>query len=108
MYKVNTIISRFHTESSDIDQSIGSAVSVYGMSHGRNLLKKDAEDAKAGVDFYTNGYNNPYCRVWTHHHQYDDISKLIRPFTDEMVHQLLLVIYKKIGHLSGVKLAQNV
>lgn len=53
------------------------------MSHGRNLLKKDAEDAKAGVDFYTNGYNNPYCRVWTHHHQYDDISKLIRPFTDE-------------------------
>lgn len=83
MYKVNTIISRFHTESSDIDQSIGSAVSVYGMSHGRNLLKKDAEDAKAGVDFYTNGYNNPYCRVWTHHHQYDDISKLIRPFTDE-------------------------
>lgn len=83
MYKIDTIISRFHTESSDINQSIGSAVSVYGMSHGRNLLKKDAEDAKAGVDFYTNGYNNPYCRVWTHHHQYDDISKLIRPFTDE-------------------------
>lgn len=83
MYKIDTIISRFHTESSDINQSIGSAVSIYGMSHGRNLLKKDAEDAKAGVDFYTNGYNNPYCRVWTHHHQYDDISKLIRPFTDE-------------------------
>lgn len=83
MYKIDTIISRFHTESPNVDQSIGSAVSVYGMSHGRNLLKKDAEDAKAGVDFYTNGYNNPYCRVWTHHHQYDDISKLIRPFTDE-------------------------
>lgn len=82
-HKIDTIISRFHTESPNVDQSIGSAVSVYGMSHGRNLLKKDAEDAKAGVDFYTNGYNNPYCRVWTHHHQYDDISKLIRPFTDE-------------------------
>lgn len=81
--KIDTIISRFHTESSNVDQSIGSAVSVYGMSHGRNLLKKDAEDAKAGVNFYTNGYNNPYCRVWTHHHQYDNISKLLRPFTDE-------------------------
>lgn len=84
MYKVNTIISRFHTdEDSGVDQSIGSAVSIYGMSHGRNLLKKDAEDVKAGVNFYTNGYNNPYCRVWTHHHQYNDISKLIRPFTDK-------------------------
>lgn len=83
MYKIDTIISRFHTESPNTDQSIGSSVSVYGMSHGRNLLKKDAEDSKAGVDFYTNGYNNPYCRVWTHHHQYDNISKLIRPFTDE-------------------------
>lgn len=85
MYKIETIISRFHTECPNIalDQSIGSAVSLYGMSHGRNLLKKDAEDRKAGANFDKNGYNNPYCRVWTHHHQYDDISKLIRPFTDE-------------------------
>lgn len=82
-HKINTIISRFHTDGDDIDQGVGSAISMYGMSHGRNLLTKDAEDNKANTNFYKNGYNNPYCRVWTHHHQYNNVSRLIRPFTDE-------------------------
>lgn len=82
--KIDTIISRFHTEGeNNINPSLGSAVSSYGMSHGRNLLKKDAEDNVSSANFDKNGYDNPYCRVWTHHYQYDNISKLIRPFTDE-------------------------
>lgn len=80
--KIKTIISRFHTDN-DINKA-GDSTSSYGMSHGRNLLKKDAEDGNSkGSNFNVNGYSNPYCRVWTHHYQYDNISKLIRPFTDE-------------------------
>lgn len=45
-------------------------------SRGRNLLKKD----KTGM---TNGYENPFCRTWTYHHQYDTLDKLIRPLSDE-------------------------
>lgn len=88
--KIDTIISRFHTEGNVDTQDRGksglvngNASTRYGMSHGRNLLTKRAEDSKGNGNFNTNGYNNPYCRVWTHHHQYDNISKLIRPFTDE-------------------------
>lgn len=92
----------------------GSNRSRFGESRGRNLLKRDAEYAgqstsmgqeldsawrnfknrltlngfRGGIgsdnDYNINGYNNPYCRVWTHHHQYDKYSKTIRPFnTDE-------------------------
>ena len=46
------------------------------MSHGRNLKK-----AEKGYD---NGYLNPYCRVWTWHHQYKNVVKdTIRPFVDD-------------------------
>lgn len=45
-------------------------------SRGRNLLKKD----KTGM---THGYENPFCRTWTYHHQYDTLDKLIRPLSDE-------------------------
>ena len=89
---IDTLISRFHTSGdNDIDHNkktqLQSAVSQFGMSHGRNLLTKDAyelhkKENTQGVD-KTNGYENPYCRTWTHHHQYDNISKLIRPFSGE-------------------------
>ena len=74
--KINTIISRFHTEHAPGDYT--SAKSNFGLSHGRNLLTKNAE--RTGMGYNTNGYNNPYCRVWTHHYKYDNLMKRIRPF----------------------------
>lgn len=77
--KVNTIISRFHTDPNKPNSTLDNAKSKYGLSHGRNLLTKQAElgyNTKSA-----NGYDNPYCRVWTHHHQYDRYYKTIRPFS---------------------------
>ena len=80
--KINTIISRFGTAADSDSHNLiykGSKRTKYGESHGRNLLT--AESEKRGVSQYTfNGYNNPYCRVWTHHYQYDKYYKTIRPF----------------------------
>lgn len=82
--KINTIISRFHTDGgigggTDKINSSGDSKSKFGKSHGRNLLTKSAED-KGDGGYNINGYNNPYCRVWTHHYQYDRLFKRIRPF----------------------------
>lgn len=80
-HKISTLVGRFHTsrEVSREESAIDNAINpTYGNSHGRNLLKKNA-----GLEpDLTNGYNNPYCRVWTYHHQYDRAHKLIRPFTE--------------------------
>lgn len=78
LYK--TLIARFHTseDEGDLTNPIQTAVSKkYGMSHGRNLQKgsnskKDSEDKPS--------YDNPYCRVWTYHHQYHTAQDMIRPF----------------------------
>lgn len=76
--KLKSIISQFHTDPSvRYDGQVGSY--VYGESHGRNLLTKDAEDGHGGT-FY-NGFENPYCRVWTHHYKYDRLSKTMRANT---------------------------
>lgn len=79
--KLDTLVSRFHGDefeskngariNRDITQS---AISKYGVSHGRNLLKRKHEGIK------DNGYSNPYCRVWTYHHQYGTLNETIRPF----------------------------
>lgn len=74
----DTLIARFHsTNYPDTQKSpIQTAISnQYGLSHGRNLLKKSPSDS--------NGYDNPYCRVWTYHHQYNKLSRAIRPFGSE-------------------------
>ena len=75
--KYKTLVARFHTNSDDSKSSTNStqtAISkTYGMSHGRNLLKITPTTE--------NGYDNPYCRVWTYHHQYNQIQRLIRPFS---------------------------
>ena len=81
--KINTIISRFGTgtdgPSNKLKYNGRKGTEKYGESHGRNLLTASSE--KKGVSQYTfNGYNNPYCRVWTHHYQYDKYFKTIRPF----------------------------
>ena len=74
----DTLISRFHSDYIGLDGSRGNrdvtstSVSKYGMSHGRNLLKVKPTNE--------NGYNNPYCRTWTYHHQYSTLKDVIRPF----------------------------
>lgn len=76
--KYKTLIARFHTNSMDSrdpeDSTQTAFTNKYGMSHGRNLLKIQPDEP--------NGYNNPYCRVWTYHHQYHRIADAIRPFGD--------------------------
>ena len=83
--KIKTIIGRFHTDEigtkqdarSNVDY-MSTAISRYGASRGRNLLKRDQSQAlKDG-----NGYSNPYCRVWTYHHEYATLKDTMRPFTD--------------------------
>ena len=78
-HKIKTLIGRFHTSADDNGATSSHLTQTatnptYGLSHGRNLLK-----VKATVE---NGYDNPYCRVWTYHHQYSKMTDLIRPFTD--------------------------
>ena len=75
--EIRTLIGRFHTSNFDenFESTTQTAISnKYGMSHGRNLLKTTPNNE--------NGYDNPYCRVWTYHHQYDKLNKAIRPFSD--------------------------
>lgn len=77
--KINTIVSAFHTRPGS-PEKMGSAITAkYGMSHGRNLLLKSAERSNNG-NYNIHGYDNPYCRVWTHHYQYNRRDRLIRPF----------------------------
>lgn len=77
--KYQTLIARFHTNdlsSKDKEDMTQTAISSeYGMSHGRNLMKR--------TPTVENGYDNPYCRVWTYHHQYNQLARAIRPFGDE-------------------------
>lgn len=74
--RYRTLIARFHTtaqDTKDMDNPLQTANSKqYGMSHGRNLLKITPSKH--------NGYDNPYCRVWTYHHQYNQLARAIRPF----------------------------
>ena len=82
--KINTIISKFGTNADGLSNDIlykGSNRTAYGESHGRNLLTKDAENG--GGNYNINGYNNPYCRVWTHHYKYDRLNKTIRPLSGD-------------------------
>ena len=70
-----TIIARFHTDKNDAEEPDTTQTAVsseYGLSHGRNLLKVNQNDK-------SEGYNNPYCRVWTFHHQYHRLKDAIRP-----------------------------
>ena len=82
--KINTLISRFGTKADGSSNDIlynGSKRSEFGESHGRNLLKASAERTNGNAKYLLNGYNNPYCRVWTHHYQYNQMYKTIRPFS---------------------------
>ena len=76
--KIKTLISRFGSNadptSVDLDYTARKGTTTGGESRGRNLLNRGREN----INY--NGYNNPYCRVWTHHHRYDRVWKMIRPF----------------------------
>lgn len=70
--KIKSLINRFHTDVV-INDELTTSYSEYGMSRGRNLLKASGTDKSTG-------YDNPYCRVWTAHHQYSKMGDRIRPF----------------------------
>ena len=72
--KLKTIISQFHTNGVDYNGQVGTK--QFGESHGRNLLRKEVVDG--AQPYSVNGYDNPYCRVWTHHYKYDNLAKTIR------------------------------
>lgn len=75
--KLGTLISRFESGPNAISENDIKETAYtkgHGLSHGRNLLKTVATKE--------NGYNNPYCRVWTHHHQYNRLKDAIRPFSE--------------------------
>lgn len=84
--KVNTIISQFGTNCGDGTPDKprkgvrydGQIRTQFGESHGRNLLTRNAEYNNTPENI--NGYMNPYCRVWTHHHKMDRYSRAMRPF----------------------------
>lgn len=84
-HKINTLIRRFHTsfdnENNGSIEYIDTAKTKWGNSHGRNLLKAGMYNGSNPDKI--NGYQNPYCRVWTIDHQYDMVEKLIRPFSKD-------------------------
>lgn len=108
--ELGTLIGRFHTESKSLKDEkpnlLQSAVSSFGLSHGRNLLTKHAFINKKS-NSTINGYDNPYCRTWTYHHQYDNIGNLIRPFTVETLSEEDDIVQSKTNILSVDKLQNN-
>ena len=75
-----TIVGKYRSKLTDngvapTDPTQTAVSKEYGMSHGRNLLKPDADGST-----YSTEYDNPYCRVWTYYHQYQSLSDTIRPF----------------------------
>jgi hypothetical protein len=85
--RYRTMISRFYNAGADEKEvsQTNTAIDIWtkhpwGMSHGRNLLLKGA--MTGDVPTY-NGYQDPYCRVWTYHHEYNRIRDMIRPFFGE-------------------------
>ena len=75
--KIGSLINRFHTNGIGEGGDLITAYNeTYGISRGRNLLREDGVDTSSG-------YENPYCRVWTAHHQYSKLKDRIRPFVDD-------------------------
>lgn len=77
--RIKTLINRFHSDKiEEGEDMISSYDEKYGLSRGRNLLSKDSK-GNVIVD-KSSGYDNPYCRSWTAHHQYSKLRDRIRPF----------------------------
>ena len=93
--KIGTIINRFHTEETNFgeDDTVTSYTDKYGMSRGRNLLRKN------GASDRESGYENPYCRVWTALHQYGKLKDRIRPFVKNGSFQSVPETWENYGDL---------
>ena len=112
--KIDTLIGRFHTEFdnglNNKKEFIDTAKSKFGNSHGRNLITREAQESgignnKPGIG---NGYENPYCRTWTYHHQYNQVKKLIRPFMDGDKPMSIADVQNRLGrYRSRYKLADR-
>jgi hypothetical protein len=96
--KYNTLMARFKTGVNDgifdPNDTLQTAISKeFGMSRGRNLLKLEKDSSQ--------GYENPYCRVWTFHHQYHRLADAIRPFQESGENGSVLIsqkdLYDKYG-----------
>lgn len=72
--KIKSLVNRFATLNGNgegVSDFLNTATDhIYGLSRGRNLRKVNLTNE--------NGYPNPYCRVWTTHHQYSKFKHLIR------------------------------
>lgn len=77
--KINTMIGRFHIKVGDSCTTDTAVDNEYGNAHGRALLKAKPKGKQ------TNGVDNPYCRSWTYHHQYNSMDRLIRPFENQTI-----------------------
>lgn len=95
--KIKSLVNRFHTDYLDKigDSELITAKTRFGLSRGRNLLKSEESIQNSSS---TNGYENPYCRVWTAHYQYSKMKDRIRPFVnDDDVPMSLSDLHKNIG-----------
>ena len=80
--KINSLVNRFHTDTKGVYNELTTAYDYkFGISRGRNLIRKEYEGKDSGDK--SSGYDNPYCRTWTAHHQYSKLKDRIRPFVDE-------------------------
>lgn len=80
--KINSLVNRFHTDTKGVNNELTTAYdNKFGISRGRNLIRKEYEGKDSGDK--STGYDNPYCRTWTAHHQYSKLKDRIRPFVDE-------------------------
>lgn len=80
--KINTMIGRFHIKVGDSCTTDTAVDNEYGNAHGRALLKAKPKGKQ------TNGVDNPYCRSWTYHHQYNSMDRLIRPFENQTIAEI--------------------
>ena len=76
--KISSLINRFYKNQDETNELESAVDDVYGISRGRNLVKK-------GDTVKYNGYEDPYCRVWTISNQYSKYGDVIRPFYENGV-----------------------
>ena len=84
--KISSLINRFYLDETEGGNFVkgGDLVTsyneIYGLSRGRNLVKKIYENGGSSNE---TGYNDPYCRVWTAAKQYSKLKDRIRSFITE-------------------------
>ena len=92
--EISSLVNRFHTDRvGDDDFLISSYDKEVGMSRGRNLRRANNDRDKE------TGFDNPYCRVWTAHHQYSLLKNRIRPFMDGETFMSIKELQSNLGRL---------